>query len=89
MMLKLPVDFLSKKHYLTIFLILIAACSTPSETGTPESPTEAVQETATTVPAEPTPVPTRETIPEGLIRVPVPASAEQTAADLYSAEHPP
>ena len=67
MMLKLPADFLFKKLYLTVFLILIAACSTPSETETPESPTEAVQETTTSVPAEATPIPSRETIPEGLI----------------------
>lgn len=89
MIIKLPVAILSKKLYLTIFLILIAACSTPSETDTPESPTEAVQETATPVPAEPTPLPTREPIPEVLIRIPVPASAEQTAANLLAAEHPP
>jgi hypothetical protein len=89
MMYKLPVAFLSKKLYLTIFLILIAACSTPSETETPESPTEAVQETETTVPAEPTPLPTREPIPEGLIQIPVPASAEQTAEELIAAERMP
>jgi hypothetical protein len=86
---KLRLAFLSKKFYLTVFLILIAACSTPSETETPESPTEVVQETATTVPAEPTPLPTREPIPEGLIQIPVPSSAVQTAEDLMAAEHPP
>ena len=89
MMLKLPVDFLAKKLYLTIFLILIAACSTPSETETPENPTEAVQETATSIPVEPTPLPTREPIPEGLIQISVPASAVQTAADLMAAERQP
>ena len=88
MMLKLSVDLLSKKLYLTIFLILIAACSTPSETETPESPTEAVQETATPLPAEPTPLPTQEPFPDGLVQVPIPDSARDTASRLIDAEHP-
>jgi hypothetical protein len=88
-MVNLSIDFLSKRIYLTFFLVMIAACSTPVETDTPEIPTTAVQETATSLPPEPTPLPTREPIPEGLIQIPAPSSAVQTAADLSSAEHPP
>ncbi|MEE9188002.1 MAG: hypothetical protein V3U36_01445, partial [Anaerolineales bacterium] len=87
-MLKLPVDLLSKKLYLTIFLILIAGCSSPSETGTPESPTQQVQDTATALPAEPTPLPSQEPFPDGLVQIPVPDSARDTASRLIDAEHP-
>jgi hypothetical protein len=48
-----------------------------------------IQETPTSVPEVPTPLPTREAIPEGLIQVPVPDSAVQTAAELFNAERPP
>jgi hypothetical protein len=88
-MLKAPAVLWSKKPCLAIFMMLIVACSTPSEVETPGSPTKVVQDTVTSVPAESTALPPQEPIPEGLIRIPVPASAEQTAAELNSAEHPP
>jgi immune inhibitor A len=88
-MCKLPIAFLARKLFLVMFLLLLAACSTPSEIETPESPTEVVRETATSVPEEPTPMPTKEPIPEGLIQIPVPDSAVQTAAELMAAERPP
>ncbi len=72
-----------------IISLLFSACSTPAETDTPASPTEVIQETPTSVPEVPTPLPTREAIPEGLIQVPVPDSAVQTAAELFNAERPP
>jgi immune inhibitor A len=88
-MINKPIVLLPRFLYLLVILSLITACSTPSETATPESPTETIRETPTTVPVEPTPQPTRQAIPEGLIQVPVPASAVQTAAELNAAEHPP
>jgi immune inhibitor A len=81
--LKLPIIIFG------IISLLFSACSTPAETGTPTSPTEVIQETPTSVPEVPTPLPTREAIPEGLIQVPVPDSAVQTAAELFNAERPP
>ena len=72
-----------------IISLLFSACSTPVETQTPASPTEAVQATPTSAPEVPTPAPTRETIPEGLIKVSVPDSALQTAEELMTAERPP
>ncbi|MFL7891410.1 MAG: hypothetical protein AB8I56_05045 [Anaerolineales bacterium] len=72
-----------------VTILLLAACSSPAETETAESPTKAVEETATSIPAEPTLLPTREAVPEGLIQIPVPDSAVQTAADLQKAEHLP
>jgi immune inhibitor A len=83
--------FLPKPMFALVVLVLVAACSTPSETETPQSPTQEIQATAvaTALPAEPTPLPTREPVPEGLIQLPVFASAEQTAQELFSAEAPP
>lgn len=72
-----------------IFSLLFSACSTPAEMETPASPTEAVQETPTSIPEVPTPIPTRKSIPDGLIQVPVPNSAVQTANDLLNAERIP
>ena len=72
-----------------IFSLLFSACSTPAETETPASPTEAGQVTPTSVPEVPTPLPTQDAIPEGLIKVPVPETAVLTAADLMAAERPP
>ena len=88
-MLKKAVIFLTKLSTLMVFLVLIAACSTPSETETPESPTQEIKNTATAVPPEPTPLPTKVQIPDGIIKIPVPDSAIQTAEDLMTAEHPP
>jgi hypothetical protein len=86
--------FTSRKIKLPVIItliisIFISACSTPAETETAASPTQAVQETPTSVPEEPTPLPAPESIPDGLIEVPVPASAIKTAEDLNLAEHPP
>jgi immune inhibitor A len=72
-----------------VIVLLLSACSTPAETEAPAIPTEGVQETATQAPEQPTPQPTREAIPEGLIKVPVPESAVQTAIDLAEAERSP
>jgi hypothetical protein len=74
--------------------VILASCSSPTETATPESQTteeewQATQELTPTSIVETTPLPTQEAIPEGLIQIPVPASAEQTAADLMAAERPP
>jgi len=82
------------KIFATIFVILIVGCSSAEESETPESPTaESVspvtQETAPPLPPVPSPLPAKEPIPEGLVQIPVPASAEQTAAELLKAEHPP
>lgn len=81
------------KFILVFALLVIAGCSTSSETQTQESPTaetaSEVQETVTAQPGEATPLPTREPIPSGLVQILVPAIAEQTAADLLNAEHLP
>lgn len=79
----------TKNVILTISLILFAACSTPIEEETSISPTEVDQATATFVPIESTIPPPQDQLPEGLIRLPVPASAMQTVAELNSAAHPP
>ena len=72
-----------------IISLLFSACSTPAETETAAAPTKAIQETATSVPEVPTPLPTREAIPDGLIKVAVPDSAVQTASELVAAERSP
>jgi immune inhibitor A len=74
-----------------LLIILVTACSTPGETETPESATQVVQATATatTPPPEPTLLPSVEPVPDGLVQVPVPESARETAGRLMEAEHPP
>ncbi|MGW8144798.1 MAG: hypothetical protein ACWGN2_10410, partial [Anaerolineales bacterium] len=86
-----PVNFLLNLLFVVAFSIFITACSTPSETETPESSTQVVQATATatTPPPEPTPLPSVEPLPDGLVQIPVPESARETAARLRDAEHPP
>lgn len=86
--------FTRSKHFFAalIFAITItplAACSSPAETETAESPAEAIKESATSIPDEPTPLPTRAAVPEGLIRIPVPDSAVQTATELANVERTP
>lgn len=81
--------FSSLKLFAPLITILFVGCSSPTETTTPESPTQVLQEKTSTIPATPELLPTREPIPEGLIQIPVPASAIQTAADLMAAEYPP
>ncbi|MGB3702331.1 MAG: hypothetical protein WA997_13770 [Anaerolineales bacterium] len=71
-----------------LLIILLAACSTPAETETVESPTQIVQETATEVPSQPTPLPQQEPFPDGLVQIPVPDKAFETASRLRDAEHP-
>lgn len=78
----------------TLSIMLIVGCSSPEETRMPEKPTAetvspVTQETAPTTPADASSIPTREPIPKGLVQIPVPVSAEQTAEDLLNAEHPP
>ena len=84
---------LTVKIFVTLSIILIVGCSSSNETQTPETPTaetvsQATQEAAPSTPTDAAPLPTREPIPEGLVRIPVPASAERTAAELLTAEHP-
>jgi immune inhibitor A len=74
---------------ITTFSLLLAACSTPAETEIPPTPTKEVPATATEAVEVPTAVPTQEAIPDGLIKVPVPDSAVQTAAELEAAERAP
>ena len=81
--IKLPIIIIG------IISLLFSACSAPAETETAATPTKAIQETATSVPEVPTPLPTREAIPEGLIKVTVPNSAVQTAFELVAAERSP
>lgn len=79
----------SRKSILGIlFVILITACSTPTETETAESPTAVIQETETATPLEPTSLPEKEPLPDGLVQLAVPETARETATRLREASHP-
>ena len=68
--------------------LMLAACSSPAETETPQSSTPTVtQETATEAPPEPTALPQQEPFPDGLVQIPVPGKALDTAAKLKEADH--
>jgi hypothetical protein len=77
------------KSLILLVVMLIVGCSAPTETSIPDVPTQVEQVATATAPPEPTALPAREVVPEGLIRIPVPASAELTAEELNSAAHPP
>ena len=82
-MLKLPLITI-------IFMsIVISACTAPTSTEKPATPTGMILETPTASLEVARPLPTREAIPEGLIQIPVPDSAVLTAANLSNAERPP
>lgn len=55
---------------------------------TVESVSQVSQEPVAMEVNEPTPLPTWQPVPYGLIRLPVTSSAKQTAADLNSADRP-
>lgn len=82
---------------LALLLLLLSSCSRDlSDTPAPVPPTSTAVALPTNTDAPepttallPSPQPTREPIPIGLIRIPVPASAGETAASLMTAEHPP
>ena len=80
---------------LTVLLFLLVASCSRETTPAPIVPTSTEISTATetsmpepTTAPSPSPQPTREPIPMGLVRIPVPASAVDTAAALFAAEHP-
>ena len=73
-----------------ISLLVMIACSRsepPVQTETPNPVSSGEPAPSATVP--PTPAPTAIPIPLGLIQVPVPDSAVQTAAEIWAAERPP
>jgi hypothetical protein len=88
--------FISLGIFLALLTLLLSGCSQDS-TATPTPvpptstavalPTETEAPEPTTLPS-PSPQPTSEPIPDGLIRIPVPASAGEIAAALFAAEHP-
>jgi len=86
----------SLKFILALLLPLLSSCSgDSSEPPAPVPPTSIAVASPTntdspepTTAALPSPQPTLEPIPKGLIRIPVPASAGETAAALFAAEHP-
>jgi len=72
-----------------LLIILLAACSSPAETeSAASSPTPVAQATATEIPPEPTPLPQQEPFPDGLVQIPVPEKASDTASLLREAAHP-
>lgn len=77
------------KLSLTLALVMMAGCSMLSETKTPEAPTQISPATVQTPLESPSAVPAVEPLPDGLVQIPVPTSAEGTAAALIDAEHPP
>jgi immune inhibitor A len=83
-------NFPPLKFLAPLIIMLIVGCSSPTETITPKSPTQAPPEkTATTAaPATPQQLPTREPLPEGLVKLPVPPMAEETVLELRNAQHP-
>jgi hypothetical protein len=89
--------FIRLNILLTLLLLLLSSCSresTDTPTDLPSTSTAVILPTNTDLPQptalpSPSPQPTREPIPEGLVRIPVPASARDTAAALFEAEHPP
>jgi len=89
MMLVKASSTLFKKLSLTLALMMMAGCSMLSETKTPESPTQVTPATAQTPLTSPSALPAVEPLPDGLVQIPVPASAEGTTAALMDAEHPP
>lgn len=84
---------LNEKIILSFILLLIAGCS-GTNTPAPEITPPTDQSTETTIVLEatstsiPSPSPTQVSIPEGLIDLPVNTTAQETAAALFSAEHP-
>lgn len=82
------------KMLVTLSTLLIAGCSSatgtqPLATPTVETVSQATEEAAPSSPMDAAPLPTREPIPEGLVQIPVPASAQFTAGELATADHPP
>lgn len=77
------------KLRLTLALMMMAGCSMLSETKTPEAPTQISPATVQTPLESPSAVPAVEPLPDGLVQVSDPTSAEGTAAALMDAEHPP
>jgi hypothetical protein len=76
-----------------ITILFISGCSLSDRmralnepTAKPTSPI--TQEPTPTAANGPTPLPTQISIPQGLVRIPVPGAARRTASDLNSAERP-
>ena len=81
-------NFSPIKILATLIIMLIAGCSSPTETTTPESSTQISPEKTATIPATPLLLPTREPLPDGLVKVAMPAVAEEAASELKNAQHP-
>ena len=76
-----------------IAILFISGCSFSNRMQALNEPTakpisQATQEPTPTAEIGPTPLPTQLSIPQGLVRIPVPGVARQTASDLNSAERP-
>jgi len=86
--------FTSLNFIFALLLLLLSSCSRgPSPAPIMPTSTEISTATETSLPEptttpSPSPQPTREPIPTDLVRIPVPASAYETAAALFAAEHP-
>ena len=88
-------NILSPGKVLLLFgwIMLFGCGPAAAPTALPEPPTTTPQESsdapAVTPAGSPLPAPSVETLPTGLIQVPVPAFAFETAEDLWQAEHLP
>jgi immune inhibitor A len=86
--------FTNLNFILALLLLLLSSCSRePSPAPIVPTSTEISTATETSLPEpttapSPSPQPTREPIPMDLVHIPVPASAYETAAALFAAEHP-
>lgn len=73
----------------SLLIIFFAACSTAAETESIEKTSTPVpQATSTEAPPTPTPLPQLEPFPDGLVQMPVPDKALDTASQLIAAAHP-
>jgi hypothetical protein len=80
---------ISLRSLFVLFVLFAPAACARSQPGTATETPEAASTDEPTAAPEPTRTATAEPIPVGLIRIPVPESAGQTAQDLLTAERPP
>ncbi len=80
------------RAFIPISIIFISSCSYVDRMQVLNEPTanpvSQITQVSPTETSKPTPLPSRLPIPTGLIRIPVTGSAQQTAADLNSAQRP-